>query len=68
MVVMNNPRYNASTYWVGTDPVLSGDRQPEEAVKNEVRNNHKQLCNNGNAFTTRQNPVVTQQTILGTSR
>ena len=59
-------RYNASTYWVGTVSVLSGDRQPEEAVKNEVRNIINNYVIPGNAFTTRQNPVVTQQTILGT--
>ena len=59
-------RYNASTYWVGTVSVLSGDRQPEEAVKNEIRNIINNYVIPGNAFTTKQNPVVTQQTILGT--
>ena len=59
-------RYNASTYWVGTVSVLSGDKQPELQVKNEI----KDIINNyvipGVAFTSRQSPVVTQQTILGT--
>jgi hypothetical protein len=59
-------RYNASTYWVGTVSVLSGDRQPEIAVKNEIRNIINNYVIPGVAFTSRQSPVVTQQTVLGT--
>jgi len=59
-------RYNASTYWVGTVSVLDGDRQPEIAVKNEIRNIINNYVIPGQAFTTRQSPVVTQQTILPT--
>ena len=59
-------RYNASTYWVGTVSVLSGDRQPEVAVKNEIRNIINNYIIPGVAFTSKQSPVVTQQTILGT--
>ena len=59
-------RYNASTYWVGTVSVLSGDRQPELAVKNEIRDIINNYVIPGVAFSSRQSPVVTQQTILGT--
>ena len=59
-------RYNASTYWVGTVSVLDGDRQPELAVKNEIRNIINNYVIPGVAFASRQSPVVTQQTILGT--
>ena len=59
-------RYNASTYWVGTVSVLTGDRQPELAVKNEIRNIINNYVIPGVAFTSKQSPIVTQQTILGT--
>ena len=59
-------RYNASTYWVGTVSVLDGDRQPELAVKNEIRNIINNYVIPGQAFSSRQSPVVTQQTILPT--
>ena len=62
MVVMNNQDI---MHHIGlVQNALSGDRQPEEAVKNEVRN-ILQLCIL-EMLLTRQNPVVTQQTILGT--
>ena len=59
-------RFNASTYWVGTVSVLDGDRQPEVEVKNEIRNIINNYVIPGQAFPTRQSPVVTQQTILPT--
>ena len=59
-------RYNASTYWVGTVSVLDGDRQPEIATKNEIRNIINNYVIPGTAYASRQSPVVTQQTILGT--
>ena len=59
-------RYNASTYWVGTVSVLDGDRQPELSVKNEIRNIINNYVIPGIAFTSKQSPVVSQQTILPT--
>ena len=60
-------RYNAGTYWNGEVSVLTGNRQPEIQTKNEIRN----IINNhiipGTAHTTKQSPVVTQQTILGSA-
>ena len=45
---------------------MTGDRQPELAVKNEIRNIINNYVIPGIAFTSKQSPVVTQQTILGT--
>ena len=59
-------RYNAGTYWVGTVSVLSGDRQPELAVKNEIRSIINNYVIPGTAYSSRQSPVVTQQTLVGT--
>ena len=60
-------RYNAGTYWNGEVSVLTGNRQPEIQTKNEI----KSIINNyifpGTAFSSRQSPVVTQQTILGSA-
>ena len=45
---------------------LSGDKQPELQVKNEIKNIINNYVIPGVAFTSKQSPVVTQQTILGT--
>lgn len=54
-------RYNASTYWVGTVSVLDGDRRPELAVKNEIRNIINNYVIPGQQFTSKQSPVLTDR-------
>ena len=60
-------RYNAGTYWNGEVSVLTGNRQPEIQTKNEIRNIINNFIIPGTAHTTKQSPVVTQQTILASA-
>ena len=60
-------RYNAGTYWNGEVSVLTGNRQPEIQTKTEIRNIINNFIIPGVAHTTKQSPVVTQQTILGSA-
>tara|TARA_B100001057_G_scaffold372893_1_gene377278 strand:+ start:41676 stop:48338 length:6663 start_codon:yes stop_codon:yes gene_type:complete len=56
-------RYLASTYWDGTIPQIDGDRNPERAAKQFATWLIQTHIFGNTAYTTKQSPVVTSQTI-----
>ena len=56
-------RYLASTYWDGAIPQIDGDRKPEKAAKAKAADIINNYILTNTAYTTKQSPAVTTQTI-----